>query len=73
MRKEHQKNLALLKRRRRLGLTQGDLAERTGLTRKTIYNAENCVKVSGATMLLIADTLDTTIEQIFPEQLFKDS
>ncbi len=48
------------------GLTQADLAERVGVSRKTINTVENEVFVPSATLALaLAEALDCTVEALF--------
>lgn len=48
------------------GWTQADLAERVGVSRKTINTIENAVFVpSTLTALKIAEALERTVEQLF--------
>ncbi len=48
------------------GWTQADLAERVGVTRKTINTVENGVFVPSTTLALkLARTLETTVEALF--------
>jgi putative transcriptional regulator len=52
--------------RTRLGLTQTELAERIGVSRKTINTVENSVFVPSTTLaLMLARILDTTVEELF--------
>ncbi|HTW33406.1 MAG TPA: helix-turn-helix transcriptional regulator [Rhizomicrobium sp.] len=52
--------------RTRCGLTQTELAERIGVSRKTINTVENSVFVPSTTLaLMLARTLDTTVEELF--------
>jgi putative transcriptional regulator len=52
--------------RTRLGLTQTELAERIGVSRKTINTVENSVFVPSTTLaLMLAHTLETTVEALF--------
>ncbi|MBI1407069.1 MAG: helix-turn-helix domain-containing protein [Caulobacter sp.] len=52
--------------RSRLGLTQADLAERVGVTRKTINTVENGVFVPSTVLALrLAQALDMTVEALF--------
>ena len=53
-------------RRSELGLTQAELAERVGVTRKTVNTVENNVFTPSATLALkLAGALDLTVEQLF--------
>jgi putative transcriptional regulator len=48
------------------GLTQAELAERAGVSRKTINTVENGVFVPSTTLaLLLARTLGVTVEALF--------
>ena len=48
------------------GLTQAELAERAGVSRKTINTVENGVFVPSTTLALtLARTLGTTVEELF--------
>jgi putative transcriptional regulator len=52
--------------RARLGWTQAELAERVGVSRKTINTVENGVFVPSTTLALkLASALGTTVEEIF--------
>jgi len=52
--------------RTRLGLTQADLAERVGVTRKTINTVENGVFVPSTVLALrLAKALGEPVEQLF--------
>lgn len=52
--------------RTRLGLTQAELAERVGVTRKTINTVENGVFVPSTVLALrLARALDTPVEALF--------
>jgi putative transcriptional regulator len=52
--------------RTRLGLTQTELAERIGVSRKTINTVENSVFVPSTTLaLMLARLLETTVEELF--------
>jgi putative transcriptional regulator len=52
--------------RARLGLTQAELAVRTGVSRKTINTVENGVFTPSTMLALrLAQALGTTVEQIF--------
>lgn len=56
----------LKKRRSELGLTQAELAERVGVTRKTVNTVENGVFTPSALLALkLARALDLTVEQLF--------
>jgi len=53
-------------RRTELGLTQAELAERVGVTRKTVNTVENNVFTPSATLAIkLARALDMTVEQLF--------
>jgi len=57
---------ALKDERTRLGLTQADLAERIGVSRKTINTVENGVFVPSTLLALkLAAALGKPVEQIF--------
>ena len=48
------------------GWTQADLAERVGVTRKTINTVENGVFTPSTTLALkLARALETTVEELF--------
>jgi putative transcriptional regulator len=48
------------------GWTQADLAERVGVTRKTVNTVENGVFVPSTTLALkLARALETTVEALF--------
>ena len=52
--------------RTRRGLTQTELAEIIGVSRKTINTVENSVFVPSTTLaLILARTLETTVEELF--------
>ena len=52
--------------RTRRGLTQTELAEIVGVSRKTINTVENSVFVPSTTLaLVLARTLETTVEELF--------
>lgn len=52
--------------RAKLGLTQTELAERIGVSRKTINTVENSVFVPSTTLaLMLARVLNTTVEELF--------
>ena len=56
----------LKERRADLDLTQAELAERVGVTRKTINTVENGVFVPSTILALkLAESLDLTVEQLF--------
>jgi putative transcriptional regulator len=53
-------------RRGELGLTQAELAERVGVTRKTVNTVENCVFTPSATLAIrLAEALQVSVEQLF--------
>ncbi len=53
-------------RRTALGLTQAELAERVGVTRKTVNTVENGVFIPSALLALkLAAALDLQVEQLF--------
>jgi len=53
-------------RRTELGLTQAELAERVGVTRKTVNTVENSVFTPSATLAIkLAQALDLSVEQLF--------
>lgn len=57
---------ALKEERERLGLTQAALAERVGVSRKTINTVENGVFIpSTALALKLARALDRPVEHLF--------
>jgi putative transcriptional regulator len=61
----------LKERRSELGLTQAELAERVGVTRKTVNTVENGVFTPSTILALkLAEALDRTVEQLF--QLIED-
>jgi putative transcriptional regulator len=52
--------------RSELGLTQAELAERVGVTRKTVNTVENGVFTPSTTLALkLAQSLGVTVEQLF--------
>ena len=52
--------------RQEAGLTQGELAERAGVSRKTVNTIENGVFTPSVTVaLLMARALDVPLEQLF--------
>lgn len=56
----------LKERRADLDLTQAELAERVGVTRKTVNTVENGVFVPSTILALkLAESLDLTVEQLF--------
>jgi putative transcriptional regulator len=61
----------LKERRTELSLTQAELAERVGVTRKTVNTVENGVFTPSTIVALkLAEALDRTVEQLF--QLSED-
>ena len=61
----------LKERRSELGLTQTELADRVGVTRKTVNTVENGVFTPSTTLALkLAAALDRTVEQLF--QIIED-
>ena len=53
-------------RRGELGLTQGELAEQVGVTRKTVNTVENGVFTPSATLAIkLAKALGLSVEQLF--------
>lgn len=53
-------------RRTELGLTQAELAERCGVTRKTVNTVENGVFTPSATLAIkLAQVLELSVEQLF--------
>ncbi|MBV8908740.1 MAG: helix-turn-helix transcriptional regulator [Sphingomonas sp.] len=53
-------------RRTELGLTQAELAERCGVTRKTVNTVENGVFTPSATLAIkLAQALEFSVEQLF--------
>ena len=56
----------LKERRSELGLTQAELAEKVGVTRKTVNTVENGVFTPSTTLALkLARALDCRVEDIF--------
>ena len=56
----------LKERRAELGLTQAELAEKVGVTRKTVNTVENGVFVPSTILALkLARALDMTVEELF--------
>jgi putative transcriptional regulator len=56
----------LKERRTELGLTQAELAERVGVTRKTVNTVENGVFVPSTILALkLARALDRSVEELF--------
>lgn len=57
---------ALKDRRTELGLTQAELAERCGVTRKTVNTVENGVFTPSALLAIkLAKALSVPVEQLF--------
>jgi putative transcriptional regulator len=53
-------------RRGELGLTQADLADRVGVTRKTVNTVENGVFTPSATLAIkLAGALGVSVERLF--------
>jgi putative transcriptional regulator len=53
-------------RRSELGLTQAELAERVGVTRKTVNTVENGVFTPSATLAIkLAGALGLSVEELF--------
>jgi putative transcriptional regulator len=56
----------LKERRAELGLTQAELAERVGVTRKTVNTVENGVFTPSTTLAIkISQALGLSVEQLF--------
>ena len=56
----------LKEKRAELGLTQADLAERVGVTRKTVNTVENGVFIPSALLALkLARALEEPVERLF--------
>ena len=56
----------LKERRTELGLTQAELAERVGVTRKTVNTVENGIFTPSTTLALkLAKALGLSVEQLF--------
>ena len=56
----------LKERRGELGLTQVELAERVGVTRKTVNTVENGIFTPSTTLAIkLASALGLTVEQLF--------
>jgi putative transcriptional regulator len=56
----------LKERRTQLGLTQAELAEKVGVTRKTVNTVENGVFTPSATLAIkLAKALGLSVEQLF--------
>lgn len=57
---------SLKERRAALGLTQAELAERVGVTRKTVNTVENGVFTPSALLAIkLAKALGVTVEELF--------
>jgi putative transcriptional regulator len=57
---------SLKERRAELGLTQAELADRVGVTRKTVNTVENSVFTPSTILALkLAESLDLSVEQLF--------
>ena len=53
-------------RRGELGITQAELAERVGVTRKTVNTVENGVFTPSTTLAIkLAKSLDLSVEELF--------
>jgi len=53
-------------RRSELGLTQAELAEKVGVTRKTVNTVENGVFTPSATLAIkLSQALEISVEQLF--------
>ena len=53
-------------RRAELGLTQAELAERVGVTRKTVNTVENGIFTPSATLAIkLAQALELSVEELF--------
>lgn len=56
----------LREERERLGITQAELAERVGVSRKTINTVENRIFIPSTVLALkLAHALGKTVEQLF--------
>ena len=56
----------LKERRTELGLTQAELAEQVGVTRKTVNTVENGVFTPSATLAIkLSQALKLTVEELF--------
>lgn len=56
----------LREERERLGITQAELAERVGVSRKTINTVENRIFIPSTVLALkLAHALGRTVEQLF--------
>lgn len=63
---EHELGVSLKEIRTRAGLTQAELADRVGVSRKTINTVENGVFVPSTLLALkLAATLNKKVEDIF--------
>jgi putative transcriptional regulator len=57
---------SLKERRAELGLTQAELADRVGVTRKTVNTVENGVFTPSTILALkLAESLGVSVEQLF--------
>jgi putative transcriptional regulator len=57
---------SIKERRAELGLTQAELAERVGVTRKTVNTVENGIFTPSTILALkLAEALGITVEQLF--------
>ena len=57
---------SLKERRTELGLTQAELAEKVGVTRKTVNTVENGVFTPSATLAIkLSQALGVTVEELF--------
>jgi putative transcriptional regulator len=57
---------SIKERRSELGLTQAELAERVGVTRKTVNTVENGVFTPSATLAIkLAQALGINVEELF--------
>lgn len=57
---------ALKERRNELGLTQAELADKVGVTRKTVNTVENGVFTPSATLAIkLAQSLNVQVETLF--------
>lgn len=54
-------------KREEVGMTQEELAEKSGVSRTTISGLENCTvrETTTKTLVALAKALDTTVDQIF--------
>jgi putative transcriptional regulator len=56
----------LKERRAELGITQAELAERVGVTRKTVNTVENGIFIPSTILALkLAEALGLSVEQLF--------